>query len=300
MSEISATIRTWKTELTLAARVPDTAVMRRWLSDLLHTQTAHTEALASRFRPDSEVSAVNRNAGRWTQTSWDFVEILTASLQAAAASDGLVDPLLGAHIVTAGYDRWAGQDSGIVGEPTEHRWSSIEIAPGRHAARVRIPAGSALDLGAVTKGWLADRLARIVHTSSGADCIANIGGDLRIISPAQPWPVAAVSDFGDEIGLEAHDVGLATSGLGHRTWQDGHHVIDPRTGRPARTPWASVSVLAGTAADANTGSTAALILGEQGPEWLSQRGLDGWFVAADREALVGQWSDLRDPVPACE
>lgn len=290
-------LNTWKTELTLAARVPENATYQRWLRDLLGHEVARTEKLASRFRPDSEVSRINRNHGRWTQVSWDFVTILTASINAADASDGLVDPLLGAHVVAAGYDTWAGQDSGIRTQPTAHRWDSIEITAGRPAARVRIPPGTALDLGAVTKGWLADRLARTVHMSTGADCIANMGGDLRIISPGDPWPVAAVSDVDDEIGLEAHDVGLATSGVGHRTWTGGHHLIDPRTGRPADTVWASVSVLAGTAADANTASTAALVLGESGPEWLAGRGLDGWFAARDREVLVGQWSVLRDPAP---
>ena len=290
-------INTWKTELTLAARVAQSTVYQRWLSDLLRDEVARTERLASRFRTDSEVSRINRNPGRWTQVSWDLVTILTASMTAAAASEGLVDPLLGAQIVAAGYDTWADQDSGIRVQPTAYRWDSIEIAPGNPDAQVRIPPGTALDLGAVTKGWLADRLAHTVNTSTGADCIANMGGDLRIISPHSPWPVAAVSDLGEEIGMEAHDLGLATSGLGHRTWTGGHHLIDPRTGRPAEPVWASVSAMAGTAADANTAATAALILGESGPAWLASQGLDGWFAAADRQILVGQWSLLREPAP---
>jgi thiamine biosynthesis lipoprotein len=224
VDEISAVLRTWKTELWLAARINDSAATRRWLGDVLRTEVAALDALASRFRADSELSAVNRGAGHWVQVSWEFVAVLTASLEAASATDGLVNPLLGGHVVAAGYDVWAAQDSGIVAAAGDSDWQAIEIQPGRPAARVRIPSGTALDLGAVAKGWLADRLAKIVYTSTGADCVANMGGDLRVISPARPWVVAADAEH-DETAMELEDAGLATSGTGHRAWAGGHHII---------------------------------------------------------------------------
>lgn len=292
MDEISVGLSTWKTELWLAARLPAGPGTQAWLRDVLTTEVTALDDLASRFRADSQVSAVNRAAGRWVQVSWEFIAVLTASLEAAAATDGLVNPLLGTHVVAAGYDEWADQDSGITAPATTCDWQAIEIQPGRPAAQVRIPAGSALDLGAVAKGWLADRLAQIVHTSTGADCVANMGGDLRVISPGQAWVVAA--DAGpEETHMELDDAGLATSGIGHRAWEGGHHIIDPRTGRPAKTSWDSVSVLAGTAAGANTASTACMVLGDQGPRWLADMGLDGWFVSPTHEHLVGRWQQLR-------
>jgi FAD:protein FMN transferase len=295
VDEISVNLSTWKTQLWLAARLPDSAAA--WLRDVLNTEVSALDTLASRFRHDSQLSAVNRDAGTWVQVSWEFVAVLTASLEAAAATDGLVNPLLGTHVVAAGYDEWADQDSGITAPATTSDWQAIEIKPGRPAAQVRIPAGSALDLGAVAKGWLADRLAQIVHDSTGADCVANMGGDLRVISPGEPWVVAA--DAGpEETHMELENAGLATSGIGHRSWKGGHHIIDPRTGRPAETPWDSVSVLAGTAAGANTASTACMVLGDQAPRWLADKGLDGWFVGPGGERMVGRWQQLRHPETA--
>ena len=292
MDEISVGLRTWKTQLWLAARLPASPRTQAWLRDVLTTEVTALDDLASRFRADSQVSAVNRAAGRWVQVSWEFIAVLTASLEAAAATDGLVNPLLGTHVVAAGYDEWADQDSGITAPATTCDWQAIEIRPGQPAAKVRIPPGSALDLGAVAKGWLADRLAQIVHASTGADCVANMGGDLRVISPGEPWVVAA--DAGrEETHMELDDAGLATSGIGHRAWEGGHHIIDPRTGRPAKTAWDSVSVLAGTAAGANTASTACIVIGDQGPRWLADKGLDGWFVGPTGERLVGRWQQLR-------
>lgn len=300
--ETSAFLKIWKTELWLSVRASRSAALDGWLTSLLNDEVASLDLLASRFRPDSQLSTINRNAGHWTEVSWDFVSVLTASVTAAQASGGLVDPLLGRHLVAAGYDRWANQDSRVSPDWGASRWQDIEVAPGRSAAKVRIPHDSALDLGAVAKGWLADRLAQIAHTSTGLDALANMGGDLRVISPRRPWVVAADADVPGvpETAMEVTDAGLATSGIGHRAWAQGHHIIDPRTGKPAATCWSSVSVLAADAAGANTAATAGLILGDPGPDWLAALGLDGWFLGWDgqrpdslREAVVGAWPQVQ-------
>jgi len=305
----SVRLDTWKTTLWLSARAKTTPSLHRWLTSLLHDEVAALDRLASRFRADSELSAVNAAAGRWTEVSWDFVTVLSASLNGASATGGLVDPLLGRQLVAAGYDRWAGQDSGVAAADTESdqlavghaaAWESIEIRPGGGQARVRIPQRTALDLGAVAKGWLADRVAKIAHTSTGFDVVANMGGDLRVISPGAMWTVAADPDIPgvEPCAMDAHDVGMATSSVGHRAWAGGHHIIDPRTGRPAETCWDSVSVLAAEAAGANAASTASLILGHDGPAWCHGMGLDGWFVSRTSSQPVGAWPVEREHVAA--
>jgi thiamine biosynthesis lipoprotein len=125
--------------------------------------------------------------------------------------------------------------------------------------------------------------------------VANIGGDLRVLAPQRGWTVAAEGAGGRTTVLELEDAGLATSGLGHRRWAGGHHIIDPRTGRAAQTCWDSVSVLAARAAGANAASTAAVVLGGDAPSWLQERGLDAWCTAGDREAMVGRWPLWREP-----
>ena len=298
--ETSVCYRTWRTELWLSLRAEPTPGLTKWLDSLLHDEVDALDLLASRFRPDSTSTAVSRNAGRWTPVTWGFVEVLTAAIDAAGATGGLVDPLLGRAVVAAGYDTWAGQDSGIEPGGLTGDWREIEVRGGRSGAQVRIPPQTALDLGAVAKGWLADRLATIAHESTGYDAVANMGGDLRVISPALPWVVSADADVDgvDPVPLEFEDAGLATSGIGHRQWEGGHHLIDPRTGRPADTPWASVSVLAATAAGANAAATAGLVAGLDGPRWLSDAGLDGWFVTADGEQhAVGRWPQAANHAP---
>jgi thiamine biosynthesis lipoprotein len=89
--------------------------------------------------------------------------------------------------------------------------------------------------------------------------------------PAGPYALIAI-----------HDGGLATSSTTARRWQRGgdvlHHILDPRTGLPAEPVWRTVSVAAGTCADANAASTAAVIRGRRALGWLAQLGLPARLV----------------------
>lgn len=298
--ETQAVLDRWRCELSLIVRdAPQGAVAR-----LLRDEVFRMETAISRFREDSELSIANRQAGAWTSVSWYFVDVLRASLEAADLTDGIVDPCLAQHVDAAGYREWRdGAQTQTVGTdpapPTDpSAWQDIEIRPAGSHALVRLPKGVQLDLGAIAKGWLADRLAHRSVAELGGDVVANMGGDIRAIARTRPWTLTAdpEHDSTEEADLEVWDAGLATSGVGKRAWSrtDGgraHHIIDPRTGRPAVTPWWSCSVLAESAAAANAASTAGMVLGAQGPQWVEANGLDAWFVSetATDHRLVGRW-----------
>ena len=84
-----------------------------------------------------------------------------------------------------------------------------------------------------------------------------------------------------------------------RSWLRGgarqHHLIDPATGRPARTPWRDVTVAAQNCVAADVAAKAALLRGAGGPSWLDRRCLPGRFVDGRGAVHVNQaW---RDAVP---
>ncbi|HYR94365.1 MAG TPA: FAD:protein FMN transferase, partial [Methylomirabilota bacterium] len=137
----------------------------------------------------------------------------------------------------------------------------------------RLAKGAAIDLGGIAKGWLADRLAERL----GPNTLVNLCGDLFARGPGESgegWPVG----FGDKTVL-LHDLGAATSGTTKRMWGPGlHHLIDPRTARPAVSDLREVSVIAQSATDAEIYAKVALILGSiEGPKWLQGRAL-GWSL----------------------
>jgi thiamine biosynthesis lipoprotein len=75
---------------------------------------------------------------------------------------------------------------------------------------------------------------------------------------------------------------LATSSTTVRRWRSGsdelHHLVDPRTGRPAVSPWRTVTVAAATCVDANVASTAAFLVGDA-PGWLEAAQLPARLVS---------------------
>lgn len=276
----SAALDVWRTQLRVEV---DAEVAPELLERLLWQQATQLDEAASRFRPDSEVSVLQRAAGRWTPIGPVLAEVLRLALDAAAATGGLVHPGLGAAVAAAGYDAWAGQPAavGVAGAASAGLplpWQRIELREGC----ARIPPGMVLDLGAVGKAWLADSLARALHAATGAAVVADMGGDLRVISPQRPTTVwlDPQAPGAQPIAVAVADAGVATSGLARRRWAGGHHIIDPRNGRPAQTPWWSVSVIAADAVAANIAATAAIVMGEAAPDWLAEHRLPARLVTA--------------------
>lgn len=90
------------------------------------------------------------------------------------------------------------------------------------------------------------------------------------------------------------DGGLATSSPLGRTWRRGdarlHHIVDPVTGRPARSCWRTASVAAASCVGANIASTAAILRGERAIGWLEGLGLPARLVRQDGTAVtVAGW-----------
>jgi FAD:protein FMN transferase len=306
MSVVEIVEQRWRT--TLAVTLPgaaDAASVRR-AGQVLMEEVNRLEQVASRFRPDSEVSGVNRAAGQWAPASSLLVELVEVALAAAESTDGLVDPCLGRQVDAAGYRSWAAGDVAVLDPnpaPPTHvgSWREVEVSAGR----VRIPAGVALDLGATAKAWLADEVAERIADELAVNVIANMGGDLRVIAESPGWVVSADHEVPGmpERAIGITDGGLATSGQGRRRWLtrsgSAHHLIDPRTGLSADSGWWAVSALAATATAANVAATAGMLLDGDAPAWFAQRGLHGLFTrwtgsGRATAQTVGQWPEVEE------
>lgn len=231
---------------------------------------AERERMFSRFRLDSELNRVNEAAGMPTRVSEAFAEMLQLALEAKRESGGLVDPTLGAAIEAAGYDR----DISLVEDGPA---PSETITPGRGLVRVEgrsmilVPAGVRLDLNGVVKGRTVDDALTLID----GDGFVSAGGDL-----ATRGSLVVALPGGGTVSLMRG--ALATSGIDRRRWFRGghvqHHLIDPRTARPAVSPWEQVTVCGASCVGADVAAKAAFLRGPAGPAWLDAVGLPGRFV----------------------
>jgi FAD:protein FMN transferase len=275
--------------------------------DELRRELEHVDTACSRFRDDSELTRLNRSAGTTVVVSPLLAEALEVALRAAAATGGLVDPTVGACLRRIGYDRSLTLVRSLDGSTVHPRpvpargWQLVELDAERRTAR--LPARTELDLGATAKALAADRAARAAARRTGAGVLVSLGGDIAVAGPAPDggWPVliaddhrALLDDPGPVVAIATG--GLATSSTRVRRWRAGtteaHHIVDPRTGRPADTAWRTVSVAAASCVDANIASTAAVILGDRAPAWLEARGLAARLVGHDgHTATTGGWPE---------
>jgi thiamine biosynthesis lipoprotein len=285
---------------------------------LLREEVDAIDLACSRFRADSEISRLHEQAGRQVRVGELLAEALGAALRAARLTGGLVDPTVGAAVRALGYDRDFALVAGVVSEkqcsnPVSHsrpaaadRSTAADPAPAPGWHRVLfdpalrlvvLPRGVHLDLGATAKALAADRAASRIHAALGCGVLVNLGGDLRVAGPepAGGWQVALGDDHADAVTRPAALValnagGLATSGTANRRWRHAgrtvHHIVDPRTGDVAEPRWRTVSVAAKSTVDANTASTAAIVLGTGAPRWLEDRRLPARLTSDAGEVVT--------------
>jgi thiamine biosynthesis lipoprotein len=272
-------------------------------------EIAAVDVACSRFRPDSDLMAVNGAHGRPVAVSPLFADALGVALRAAEITGGLVDPTVGAALRVVGYDR----DFAMVSKHGGTLVARVERVPGwqtvqvdARARTVVVPNGVQLDLGATAKAWCADRAARTAAEATGAGILVSLGGDVATAGapPAGGWIVLVADDHAASVDapgatMSVASGGLATSSTTVRRWRRGgvqlHHVIDPGTGWPAAGPWRTVTVAAASCLDANVAATAAIVLGAEAIAWLDARRLPSRLVSDDGSiSYVAGW-----PAAAC-
>lgn len=264
---------------------------------LLAKEVTALDVACSRFRPDSEILAVQKAQGRPVRVSPLLAEAVRVALEAARSTDGDIDPTLGAVLAGLGYDRdfAAVAANGPAPRVRLNRLASWRDVHLDEAGRLRVPAGVLLDLGATAKALGADGAASRISRELGCGVLVNLGGDLAMAGPVPEggWPVRVQDRPGELVALPdgPHQTvalsggGLATSSTTARRWRRGgqalHHLLDPRSGLPVRSPWRTVSVTAGSCVLANTASTAAIVRGDRAVAYLHGLGLPARLVAQD-------------------
>jgi len=272
---------------------------------MLSAEIERFDAAASRFRADSDLSRLNAVAGSGpVVVGSTLIDAVRVALDAAAATNGAVDPTIGAALIELGYDRDfdeladAGRSTPASPSSPAPGWQCVLVD--ESASTVEIPAGVALDLGATAKALCADRAADDIATALGCGVLVDLGGDLAIAGepPAGGWRVGVTenardTDSANDMVVAAWSGGVASSSTTVRTWERQgttlHHIVDRRPdGRPtlsgASSRWRLAPAWRPTPPRPRRSSGRGRLFE------IAQRGLAARFVRRDGEVIeVGGW-----------
>ncbi len=265
---------------------------------------ARVEAVMNEWRPDSALSALNAAAGSGASTPLpaDLCQVLRLARRGAARTGGLFDPTWAAL-----RELWRFGD-GETGEPPGAAalaarcplvsWRELTVLDrpsGSCRARLERP-GMQVGLGGIAKGWAVDRAVAALRAAGLHHFLVQAGGDLYASGRRGrgPWRVGLRDPRGGPAEafawLDIRDRALSTSGDYERFFErDGvryHHLIDPRTCRPA-TASRAASVLAGSAVEAEILGKAAFVLGGEEALTLAARaGAEAVLVTSENRVVA--------------
>lgn len=260
----------WRLSLPAGAD-PETA------REAIEAVVAEIDALFSPYRPDSELSRVNRHRGESAcALSAEMRLVLDAALAVSRASEGAFDPTVGPLVRRFGFGPVEGTAD------ASHRDLRL-VAGGLEKGVARL----SVDLCGIAKGRALDRAGAALDALGARDWLLDLGGEVlaRGRHPAgRHWQVA-VEPVGRTapVVLRLRDRAVATSGTAAQAYEfDGRrygHVIDPARGAPAEGGFDTITVAAATGMEADAWATALLALeGARAVAMAGALGIDALFV----------------------
>lgn len=268
--------------------------------------SAHTE--------DSEVAEINRNAGQKpVEVSEETFKLIARAKEFSSIGNGVFDLTVGPLVEL--WDIGSGEESVPSAEEIEAAlqkvdYKDVELIPkGRSSVesteKVEGPqvylqqAGMRIDLGAIAKGYAADRIVEYLKSEGVEYGIVNLGGNVYAFGEKHNdsvWKIGIQSpeaSRGNYLGVvELIDKAVVTSGKYERYFmEDGvryHHILDTEDGFPIEKDLASVSIISADATEADALSTLVFGLGlEKGLEFTEQRpGVDSILVTEDNTVFT--------------
>ena len=232
-------------------------------------EIARIEQVMSSWREDSDVTMLNATAGKQPfPCPAELYAALVSARTLAEHTDGAYDPTIGPLI-----EAWDLRGKGRVPNKRQLEkamapvgWQSLVLDSDTQTASFERD-GMAVDLGGIGKGFALDHAVVAMELRGATRGLLNFGGEICAWSDGTPWDVS-IADPADRLRpvltFTITDAAVSTSAQSERGFERKGvrygHVLDPKTGRPVDST-GSVTVIAGSATQADALSTALFVMG---------------------------------------
>lgn len=254
------------------------------------------DAKFSKSNEESDISRINSAKGKFVEVSEDTVTLLEKGIYYSELSYGIFDITIGS--VSDLWDFHAEQPS----VPSKKKVRSAKKHVSYHNImiqdnRVKLTdPKTKLDVGAIAKGYIADRLKEYLVKNEVKHAVINLGGNVLTLgtkTDGSKYNIGIQRPF-DESGkpitsIKVADKSVVTTGTYQRYFKkDGklyHHVLNPATGYPCENTLSSVTIITDSSLTADALSTTCFLLGfEEGLKLVNLLdNVDAVFITNDNE-----------------
>ena len=265
------------------------------LLDQATSRIAGLEELLSTTRDTSEIASLNRDGT--AALSEDTATLMDKALTLCQETDGALDISIYPIVKAWGFttDSFQIPDPAVLEELRSHvDYRQVSFADGS----VSIPAGMQVDLGSVAKGYTADQVVKLFRDNGITSALLNLGGNVQALGSkpdGSDWRIAINDPSGDGfLGvLTMSNKAVVTSGGYERFFEgpDGTiywHIIDPKTGYPAKNGLISTTIIGDEGATCDALSTSLFIMGPEKAVafWKAHRDFEMVLVTDQQQVLV--------------
>lgn len=256
------------------------------------------EGLWSVTEEDSEVYRINHSGGEAVEVSDETAELIDFALDMNEQTGGALDITLYPVLCEWGFT------AGEYKVPSEEAISELLKKTGRDKVKlegkaVTVSEGTSIDLGAVGKGETGDRIIGELKANGVSSALLDLGGNIQLLGSkpdGSDWKIGLKSPFdtSDNIAkLELSDCCVITSGGYERYFTDDEgniywHILDPKTGFPAKSGVISATVIGKSGRLCDALSTSLFVMGEEKAKalWQSRDDFDFVLITDDDRLIM--------------
>ena len=264
----------------------------------------HYEDLFSRTREGSDIYRINASQGEPVEVDPATIDILELSLEYSEKTNGAFDVTIAPVRSLWNFvgDNLAPPAQEEIAQALTHVGYEMIVLDKEHNQVSKKDPQAAIDLGAIAKGYIADRLAEYLEEQGVQSAIINLGGNIYALGSAYPsgsldepapFTIGIQRPFEDTNqvfgAVRVSDQTVVTSGVYEQCFTyDGklyHHILDPATGYPVENSVEAVIIITDRSVDGDALSTSCFLLGlEEGMELIeATENTEAIFITYDNQ-----------------
>lgn len=259
---------------------------------------AQYDRLLSATKSGSDIDRINHSKGKPVKVSQETAQLLTRAIEYCRLSSGEFDITI--YPVKNLWD-FSGESAAIpdaaalskAAESVNYTKVSVD------GSTITVPDGMGIDLGAIAKGFIADKIAHYLRKNNVTSAIIDLGGNVYALGSkpdGSSWRIGIRKPFddGEADVAEVSDSSVVTSGIYQRYFErDGkiyHHILRSSDGMPCDTGLYSVTVISSCSEQCDALSTVCMLLGyEKALPLLDQfNGVHAIFITSDNQIIYYQ------------